>query len=501
MKKLFFIVILFPISAIAQFRVAEIFSSNMVLQRDQPIIVWGKAVPGTKVEVRVGKNKKTIFVSKDSTWKVALPKQAASLLPQSMFISNVDTVVEFSNILIGDIWVCSGQSNMEWSMQKEMHWQGEKKNTNQPLIRFINPPPAGRYVYGIAYTDSLNRRLTKDSFYLWNGWKTCDSNSVKEMSAVAYYFAKVIIDKENIPIGLINLSIGGAPIETFISREAMQRNKKFAAKVNRNWLTNDNLPEWIRERGNQNIGNNPAGYKDDLGLNHAYKPGFAFECGIVPLLPLPVKGVIWYQGESNSLEKDRVIEYRELMHLLINDYRKKWNNPAMPFYWVQLSSIDTANYQSQYWPLFRDEQRKLLKEVKNGGMAVCSDIGSMDNVHPTDKKTVGERLARWALNKTYKKNIVPSGPLPVQAKFENGKVMISFQYYANGLKTADDKPLRGFTIDGKNEISAELNNSAVVIQANTKPAFIYYGWKPFSYGNLINSENLPASTFKIKITY
>lgn len=499
MKKILPFILLLPFISKSQLRTANIFSDNMVLQRDLPVHIWGKDIPGKQVMVLFAKERKTVIVKPDSSWSVYFKKQNANTIQQTLIIRNDKESIVLKNILIGDIWICSGQSNMEWTMQKEMHWKDEKQNAGQPLIRFINPPPAGRYFYSVPYTDSIKRRLTKDSFYLWNGWRTSDSNSVRDMSAVAYFFAKAIIDKENIPVGLINLSIGGAPIETFISRDAMQSNKKFAAKINGNWLTNDNLPEWIRERGNQNVGNNPVGYKDDLGLNHAYKPGFAFECGIVPLLPFPVKGVIWYQGESNSLEKNRVMEYRELMHLLINDYRKKWSNPAMPFYWVQLSSIDTANYQSQYWPLFRDEQRKLLDEVKNGGMAVCSDIGAMHNVHPTDKRTVGERLARWALNKTYKRNVVPSGPLPVQAKFVKGKVMIAFQYYANGLKTSDDKPLRGFTIDGKNEISAELNNSSVIIVANTKPAFIYYGWKPFSHANLVNSENLPASTFKIPV--
>lgn len=499
MKSILFIIILFPLQAIAQFRVAEIFSSNMVLQRDQPIIVWGKAATGTKVEVIFGKKSNSAWVSKDSTWKIVLPAQRANLQPQSMFISNVDTAVVFPNILIGDIWICSGQSNMEWPMQKEMHWKEEKQNTNQSLIRFTNPPPAGRYVYGIAYTDSLNRRLTKDSFYLWNGWKTCDSNSIGSMSAVAYYFAKSIVSKVNIPIGLINLSIGGAPIETFISRDALQNSVNFSVKVNGNWLTNDNLPEWIRERGNQNVGSNPGGYKDDLGLNHAYKPGFAYECGVEPLIPLPVKGMIWYQGESNSLEKDRVMEYRELMHLLIHNYRKKWKNPKMPFYWVQLSSIDTVSYPSQFWPLFRDEQRELLNEVKNGGMAVCSDIGFKNNVHPTDKKTVAERLARWALNKTYHGDIIPSGPLPLKAIYKNRKVAITFDYIANGLKTSDGKPLRGFSVDGKNETEALLSDKSIIIPVKAKPAYIYYGWKPFSDANLVNSEALPASTFKLPV--
>lgn len=499
MMKYFLLLILFsPVFASAQLQVTKIFSNNMVLQRDKPIHIWGKAIPGKKVEVKFINQSKNVIAAKDSSWYVYFKKQKANAKPQSIIIISGNEKIELKNILIGDIWICSGQSNMEWPMIKETHWKEEIKNTNQPLIRLNNPPPAGRYVYGVAYTDSLNKRLNANDFYLWRGWETCDSNTIKDMSAVAYYFAKTIAAKENIPIGLINLSIGGAPIETFISREAMKNNNQFAAKAEGNWLENKNLPEWIRERGKQNVGENINGYKDNLGLNHAYKPGFAFESGIKPLLTFPIKGVVWYQGESNSLEQERVNEYRDLLHLMIDDYRKRWKQSAMPFYWVQLSSIDTTNYKSHYWPQFRDEQRKLLDEIKNGGMAVCSDIGFKKDVHPTNKKDVGERLARWALNKTYNENIVPSGPLPLNAKFGNGKVIVTYQY-AKGLRTSDNKALSGFSLDGKTDVEANIQNGTIIINTKEKPQFIYYGWKPFTDANLVNAENLPASTFKIKV--
>ena len=286
----------------------------MVLQRDKPIHIWGKAIPGNVVSVSFSGKQKNTVAGADSSWNFYFKKQKANKKPQSIVVTSNKQTVELTNILIGDIWVCSGQSNMEFPMQKEMHFKEESFQANQPLIRLCNPPPAGRYVYGVAYTDSLNRRLNTDSFYLWDGWKICDSNTVKDMSAVAYYFAKQIMQTENIPIGIINLSIGGAPIETFISRDALQKSDEFSDKVKGNWLTNSSLPEWVRERGNQNVGNNLNGFGDDLGLNHAYKPGFAFKCGIEPLLSIPVKGALWYQGESNSLELPRVTEYRNLLH-------------------------------------------------------------------------------------------------------------------------------------------------------------------------------------------
>lgn len=249
----------------------------------------------------------------------------------------------------------------------------------------------------------------------------------------------------------------------------------------------------------QNIGNIPDVPADEYGKNHAFKPGFAFEAGIKPLLPMPVKGIICYQGESNAQEMERVMEYGKLTALMVNDYRKKWKKPALPFYFVQLSSIDSANYRSQLWPLFRNEQRKMLQLIPNIGMVVSSDIGAKNDVHPTNKKVIGERLARWALNKTYLKKILPSGPLPLKARYENGKVTLTFNYQGNRLLTADGTIVSGFSTDGHTDCNAFIENDKVIILAEARPAYVYYGWKPFTDANLINSAGLPASTFKIKV--
>ena len=493
------LLLVMPFTPNAQLQVARIFSDNMVLQRERPVHIWGTGIPGKHVVVLFANSTKVSAVNADSTWSVYFKEQKANTTPQSISVTCDEQAIVLANILIGDIWICSGQSNMEWPMWREKHFKDESTNTSQPLIRLYNPPPAGRYVYGTVYTDSLYRRLNTNDFYQPVDWQQCDSNTVRSMSAVGYYFARSIVASEKVPVGLINLSIGGAPIETFISRSALQKSKRFASKLKGDWLENKSLPLWIRERAKQNVGANTTAYRDALGLNHAYKPGFAFESGIAPILPMPVKGVLWYQGESNSLEWERVIEYRELLHLLIDDYRASWKDPDLPFYWVQLSSIDTINYKSRYWPRFRDEQRVLLSEVKNGGMAVCSDIGFKNDVHPTNKKDVGERLARWALNKTYKRKIIPSGPLPLQAIYTSGGVVISFEYTAGQLQTSDGLPVRGFSMDGNTDLHAMIRGNKILLPVKDKPAFIYYGWKPFTDANLVNSELLPASTFRLKV--
>ncbi len=479
----------------AQLKTATIFSDHMLLQRDEPIIVWGKALPDEEITVLFSGLTRRTITSKDSTWKVVFPKQPANSTPQHMLISNPTKHIEIKDILIGDIWLCIGQSNMEWPMHKEQHWSTESSSMMQPNIRFINPPPAGRNVFGTPYTDSLLSRLTPADFYAWNGWKTSNVHTIDSMSAVGYYFAKEVHNRTQVPIGIINLSIGGAPLETFIDLEPMRNDPRWNRKTDSNWLSNGALPVWIRERARQNLGmHHTVAHGDVMGPNHAYKPGFAYASGILPLQSLSIKGVLVYQGESNAEEEARVMEYADLFKLLVKNYRELWNNARLPVYWVQLSSTDRP-----LWPMFRNIQRELLGQIKYSGMAVSSDIGLQFDVHPRDKKTVGHRLARWALYKNYHVKELPSGPLPRNARYKNGTVVIRFKYTGRGLMSSDGARLREFSVDGTSPVSAVVLGKKVGVTASIKPEYIFYGWEPFSKGNLVNSELLPASTFRVRV--
>lgn len=497
MKRFFWLFIVLPFYADAQLQVAKIFSDGMVLQRQRPIAIWGKAIPGTKVEILFAGSRKTGVVKRDSTWTILFAPQPANSKPQTLTIVSGSERRKYHDILIGDVWVCTGQSNMEWPMKSEAHFKQELPVSDQPTLRFFNPTYGGKDIFAAPYKDSVLQRLTPGNFYQ-GSWQRSDSNSFRNMSAIAYYFGKEIVGNTHIPIGLINLSIGGAPIETFIRREAMEHHQQFSGKVEGNWLRNNELPVWIRERGAQNVGSmnvaNAAG-----GPNHPYKPGFAFESGIWPLLQLPVKGFLFYQGESNAQELQRVAEYGALMKLMVDDYRALWGAPDLPLYFVQLSSIDTVQYKGQLWPLFRDEQRKAMQMIPFSNMAVSSDAGAKNDVHPRNKKVIGERLARWALKEQYGKKLLPSGPLPITARFENGQVRISFQYTGEGLGTADGKALRGFSLDGISETEAHIQNKVVALPTKGRPTHIYYGWKPYTDANLVNADGLPASTFKIEV--
>jgi len=498
---LYIIIALFGASGVySQIQLPPFFTDNMVLQREKPINIWGKGVPGMEVVVEFGGHPLSTLVKVDSSWSVSFPGQKVSEELGTLKISSGNESLELHNIVLGDIWLCLGQSNMEWPMSNEMHWPEERKEVDQSKVRILNAVPAGRNIYGEPYSDSLVSRLTVDRFYQWSPWTTSDIQSVASFSAVGYYFGKTLVQHTGIPMGMINLSIGGAPAESFIRREALDRNESFAPKVRGDWLSNEALPDWVRERGYQNVGSSPDVPRDALGKNHGYKPDMAYESGIKPLLPFPIAGILWYQGESNAQERERVMEYGDLIKVMVEDYRTSWNQPEMPFYWVQLSSIDTIEYNSQLWPEFRDEQRKMLDAIPYGGMAVTCDIGNKTDVHPRNKKDVGFRLARWALHNMYhKKNIIPSGPLPLEARYSEGKVTIHFRYASDSLRTSDGQAVRGFSLDGKSPIPAVIVQNTVEIPVRRKPDSIYYGWAPYTDANLVNAADLPTSTFRMKV--
>lgn len=500
MKWFLFVFVLFlankPVHS--QLKLAEIFTDNMVLQRDQPIKIWGTAPPQSEILVNFQNKNQSTVADVDGNWEVEFEKQPATSQPQKIQVESAEKTITLKNILLGDLWLLIGQSNMEWPMSGEMHYDEEFKNANNNQLRFYNPKYVGKNIYGQAYNEDQRKKLAAGELFYEESWEVSDTSSFSAISAVGYYFGKQITNRKGIPVGLINLSIGGAPLETFVASETLKSNKDFSKKTEANWLSNEHLPDWIRERGRENtngqqIGNSPT------GPNHAYKPGFAFNTGIVPILKMPIKGILWYQGESNAQERDRVLEYPELQKLMIEDYRKKWEHPNLPFYWVQLSSIDTTNYDSHYWPEFRDGQRRLLDDLKNVGMAVSSDIGARNDVHPRNKRTVGHRLARWALKNEYGQNILVSGPLPEKAIYKDGSIIVDFKFTGKELKTSDGKSLQGFSIDGKSEVSANIKRNKVYIKTSEKPEFVYYSWQPWATGNLINPEGLPASTFKMEV--
>lgn len=482
----------------AQFNLDPFFSDHMVWQRDQPVRIWGKGKPGTKLSLHFGTQQKFTQIGTDSNWRIQLAPLPLNRKAEKLRVSGSGKTIVVKDILVGDVFLCFGQSNMSWPMRNSSDFQEAMREPDCSEIRWWNPDYVGKNFYGKVFTDSVIRRMQPQSYYEGK-WELCDAQSLPGMSAVAFYFAQEIYRSQKIPIGLIQLAIGGAPIETFVPREVMAAHASFGQKLEGNWLYNAHLPEWIRERGIQNLGKLHNVADDNSGPNHGYKPGFAYESGIKPLLDFPIKALLFYQGESNAQEWARLEEYNELNRLMVEAYRKGWKNDRLPFYFMQLSSIDTLKYKGQLWGHFRDQQRLLMEQLPYSGMAVCSDWGERHDVHPRNKQEPGRRLAIWVLHDLYEKDICPSGPLPLSATYANGLLRIRFRHACGGLQTKEDKELLGFSTVDINKLEARIVGNEVQITLAHKPNWIYYGFAPFSDGNLINGQGLPASTFKIHV--
>ncbi len=486
------LLIVTPVLAYGQLRLNPEWNDHMVLQHGKALTISGKAIPGKTVHLRFAGQSVSSGVKSDGSWQIQIAPLKVNAIPADMRVSSGKDTLHLRDLLVGDVWLCLGQSNMEFPMRSEAHYPKARRQLPGKMIRWYNPRYIGKGIYNQLFPDSLARLLDAGIFYTGE-WERCDTGSTANMSAVAYYFAEKVTAQTGIPIGLIHLAIGGAPLETFIPAEALNADSAFARKSEGNWLQNIELPDWSRERGRQNRGNDSSAN----GPAHGYKPGFAFDMGLRKLTGNPIAGILFYQGETNAQEPARVSQYGRLFEVMLHAYRAYW--PGAPCYFVQLSSIDSSQYRSQLWPQFRDEQRLMHQRIPHTGMAVSSDVGSRNDVHPTDKRTVGQRLAAWALFDFYgQRNIVPSGPLAAKATYREGKVIITFTW-AEGLKTVGNTELKGFSLDGIQLSPATIHGNTVEIASPERTAFVYYGWQPFTDANLVNAAGLPASTFRLRI--
>ena len=464
-------------------RLPQVYSDNMVLQRDCPLEVRGTANAGEEVTVSIAGQKQRAKTGPDGQWCVRLkPMQAGG--PHTLTVSAGKTRLHFSNVLVGEVWLCSGQSNMEFMLKEASTARMDIPQSGNNNIRLLDMKARWRtnpVEWEVSVLDSLNHL----QYYKDSQWTVCTSVSAADFSAVAYYFGKMLQDSLHVPVGLICNAIGGSPTEAWVSRHALE----FHLPVMfRNWTKND-PQNWIRARATLNVKKSTNKFQ-----RHPYEPCYLYESGILPLDKFPVKGVIWYQGESNAPDYET---HEKLFHLLVDSWRKNWENPELPFYYVQLSSMDRPS-----WPWLRDSQRRLLKEIPYTGMAVSSDQGDSLDVHPKNKKPVGERLARQALNRTYgMKAVVPSGPLFRSAEFRKGAAYVSFDF-ADGMSSSDGKALRTFEVAETEGLfypaKAEIVGDRIKVYSDQvkHPRYVRYGWQPFTRANLVNAQGLPASTFR-----
>jgi sialate O-acetylesterase len=415
----------------------KVIGTHMVLQRDRPLPIWGWAAPGEEVTVKLDEATATATADAQGNWKVVLPAVKADGKSHCMAI-NGKNKIELDDILIGEVWIGSGQSNMEFTLAGSTGSKEAMAAANCPQIRLLHvekvqtPQPAKDIVLAGGGKGSA--------------WKVCTPESVPNFSAVLYYFGQRLHKDLDVPLGLINSSWGGSPIEP-----------------------------WTVAEG---------------------KGGGMYNAMIAPLEPFAIRGAIWYQGESNMANG---LQYYDKMKALIDGWRQVWGQD-FPFYFVEIAPW--SGYQASLPPLWEGQAATL--KIPGTGMAVATDlVDNITDIHPKNKFDVGNRLALWALAKDYGKNdLVYSGPLYKSMKVEGNKIRLTFAHVGGGLKSRDGKPLSEFQIAGADgkfiPAQATIDGDTVVVEAKevTAPTQARFGWRNVANPNLANKEGLPASPFQ-----
>lgn len=461
MKKfLCFLCLSFFISFLhAGIKLPSIFGDSMVLQQKTDAAIWGMATPGKQVKLITSWDKRTYTVGADSdgNWKVKVKTPSAGG-PYNISVSD-GTPLTLKGVLIGEVWVCSGQSNMQ-----------------MPVKGYMNEPVYGSNEAVVMSQNKNIRLFTVDRAKSLNPlndftgkWLECNPGNVSNFSATAYFFGRMIEKSLGVPVGLICTSWGGTRIEPWMSEAGI---KNF---------------DWVKQPDKNS--------KDDFSQQ---TPTVLYNAMIAPMKGLAIRGALWYQGESNRNEPT---QYEKLMAGLITNWRNEWQIGDFPFYYVQIAPYDYGvnGLSSAY---LREAQLKASTAVPNAGMASLMDVGSQKSIHPGNKKEAGERLAFLALAKTYKMNgFAFSGPVLKEMKIEGPIVTLTFDHAANGLTTFGKK-LENFTIAGENKVfvpaEAFITRTGITLfnPGVAKPVAVRYAFKDFTVGELFNTEGLPASSFR-----
>ncbi|MFD1613564.1 GDSL-type esterase/lipase family protein [Gelatiniphilus marinus] len=464
-------------------KLPEYYGENMVFQRNEPIIITGTANTSEVISVSLHNNKATTKATKNGTWQVTLPAMKAGGAYKFSVTSQSSKNITFNKVFVGDVWLASGQSNMDWKVHQMQSAPSVVKDSLNSNV-FVFSMDA-KVLHGNKYTQQDFAKINANDYFKYSGWSNQKDEVFKNFSAIAYAYAYRLQKELNVPIGIICNAVGGSPIQSWISRERMEKTHETISMLNDLWL-NPLVDSWNSKRKSENFN-----FNKNLKNRHPYDPTFLFDAGISPLKNFNFKGVIWYQGESNAEREDL---YTRLFKMLVNDWRTHFKKPELPFYYVQLSSINRPN-----WGAFRNAQRKLLT-IKNTGMAVSYDAGHKTDVHPTQKWIVGERLSKIALAKLYNKPIAFSGPLLDFVNVIDSKLEVHFKH-AEGLKTLNGNEINDIEIAGANKVfvkaMAKIKNDKLIVWSPKieNPRFVRYAFSSFTNGNLINKYRFPASTF------
>lgn len=480
----------------ADVTLAPPFQDHAVLQRDKPLPVWGRAAPEEKVTVEFMGQRIGTTADADGRWIVYLEPVPAASEPATLTVTGKNTVT-LQDVLVGEVWLASGQSNMEWPVMKSDDADAEMADARFPHIREFN---------------AANTVADQPADTVAGSWTPCTPGTAGNFSAVGYFFARALHRKLGVPVGILNSTWGGTPIESWTDATTLKSTDAWPA-IDARWQEAQaahperaaNYPAemaaWkeAEEKAKATKTKNPVPWpRAPAGPGTPYAPSGLFNAMIAPLQPYALRGAIWYQGESNA---SRPAEYAEVFPAMIRAWRAQWNQGDFPFYFVQLASYTVANDATgRSWAWLREAQTKALA-LPNTGMAVAIDIGDPKDIHPRNKQEVGRRLALIAKAKVYEIPVDCSGPVFVAARREGAAVRVSFAQAADSL-TAGGKPLQAFELAGADQkfypASARIEGDTILVTAPEvpEPAAVRYAWSNNPDANLFNGTGLPAAPFR-----
>jgi sialate O-acetylesterase len=456
----------------AEVKLPAIFSDHAVLQRDMPVPLWGWAEPGESVTVAIAGQSHKATADDKGKWRVTLTPLSVGA-PLTLVVEGKNRL-ERNDLLVGEVWLCSGQSNMEWPVSLSTNADLEIPKATHPQIRLVRVKGPGS-------------QTPVEDFE--GAWQVCSPESVAGFSAVGYFFGRELLQQLNVPIGLIDDSWGGSSCEAWIRRDRLEGNPLYAAQL-ANW---DKMAAEYEKDKDPNKANQLVG-------NH--RPANLYNARIMPVLGYALRGAIWYQGESNA---GRAYQYREMFPLMIKSWREDWKQGDFPFYWVQLADFmdEKPEPGDSAWAELREAQTMTLDKLPNTGQAVIIDIGEGSDIHPRNKLEVGKRLARWALAKDYGQKIICQSPRYESMEAKDGTITLKIKDTNGGLRNIDAKEVQGFAIAGEDRkwvpAEAKIVGPDTITVSSTSvaaPVAVRYAWADNPVCNVYNQVGLPLTPFR-----
>lgn len=472
-------------SARADVRLHGLFTDHMVLQQGTPVAIWGWAKEGEEVSVEF-RDQKVSTKARDGKWMIELKALKAGG-PDSLKVSGENTI-EVEDVQVGEVWICSGQSNMQWPLNRSFEAETAIANSSNPMIRLYTVPR--------LKADSPENDVSA-------GWAVCKPEVSGDFSAVAYYFGRDLQKAMGVAVGLIHTSWGGSPAEVWMSQEQLESNSRYRREILENHEASlkryeTALAEFeakqaeLKKKGKTSEQRPPR--------KPFWKPAELYNGMIAPLIPYGIKGAIWYQGESNV---SRAYQYRSLFADMIRNWRRDWGQGDFAFLEVQLAPFKKIKEEpgDSDWAELREAQLLATQILPNVGMAVITDVGEQDDIHPRKKEPVGARLALAARGMAYDEEIVYSGPIYKAMRIRDNRLVLTFDHVGGGLE-AKGGDLTGFTIAGADgkfvKADARIRRNRVIVRSREipEPAVVRFGWADFPVVNLWNKEGLPATPFR-----